>query len=248
MNSWTAYLVFAPVAALLTIGVALSAPSTASESSQQAAIVESTPSTSDASASDVTVVKCTNLVYAGDKIAKCFAPHFLADAAQTTHLHVDPRFAVTRLESEALFEHPFAILSGDEAFTLTEGERNNLQRYLLSGGFVLASSSCGSQAWGDSFQREITSLFPGMTLIPLPADHPVFHTVRDTTSVALTSGRWRLPTLKALVIDGRIAMIWSPEGLNDTAAIGGDCCCCGGEEIKSARLVNLNILAYALTH
>jgi len=248
MNSRTACLAFAPVAALLTIGAALSAPTTASESTPKVAVVESTTSTSDVSALDVTEIRCTNLVYGGDKIAKCFAPHFLTDAAQTTHLHVDPRFAVTRLDSDALFEHPFAILSGDEAFTLTEEERGNLQRYLLSGGFVLASSGCGSQAWGESFQREITALFPGIALTTLPADHPVFHTVRDVTSVALTSGRWRLPTLMALVIDGRVAMIWSPEGLNDTAAIGGDCCCCGGEEIKSARLVNLNILAYALTH
>ena len=43
-------------------------------------------------------------------------------------------------------------------------------------------------------------------------------------------------------------LILSPDGLNDTANAGPSCCCCGGNEIKSAKEINVNLLAYALTH
>ena len=40
---------------------------------------------------------------------------------------------------------------------------------------------------------------------------------------------------------------YSPDGLNDTQHMQG-CCCCGGNEITNAVDVNVNVLAYALTH
>ncbi|MEK6238367.1 MAG: hypothetical protein N2C14_26925 [Planctomycetales bacterium] len=43
-------------------------------------------------------------------------------------------------------------------------------------------------------------------------------------------------------------LIFSPDGLNDTGKVGGNCCCCGGNEILNARQINVNLLAYALTH
>jgi hypothetical protein len=42
--------------------------------------------------------------------------------------------------------------------------------------------------------------------------------------------------------------VFSADGLNDTGNAGGGCCCCGGDEITNAKLVNVNLLAYALTH
>jgi len=82
----------------------------------------------------------------------------------------------------------------------------------------------------------------------LDADHPIFHTVYDVTSSKYKSGSQKLPVLKGLEVDGKIVLIWSPDGLNDTANAGPNCCCCGGNEVKSAKLLNVNILAYALTH
>jgi hypothetical protein len=54
--------------------------------------------------------------------------------------------------------------------------------------------------------------------------------------------------LEGLEIDGRIALIFSPDGLNDTGKAGPKCCCCGGNEVQNARQVNVNLLAYTLTH
>jgi hypothetical protein len=51
--------------------------------------------------------------------------------------------------------------------------------------------------------------------------------------------------LFGLTIGGKIVLIYSPDGLNDTATMHG-CCCCGGNEIKNSQKVNANILVYAL--
>ncbi len=47
---------------------------------------------------------------------------------------------------------------------------------------------------------------------------------------------------------GRLAAVFSPFGLNDTGNAGGGCCCCGGNELKNAKQINANIVAYALIH
>jgi hypothetical protein len=44
---------------------------------------------------------------------------------------------------------------------------------------------------------------------------------------------------------GKLVLIYSQDGLNDTANTSG-CCCCGGNEIANAEQVNVDILAYAL--
>ena len=54
--------------------------------------------------------------------------------------------------------------------------------------------------------------------------------------------------LEGLTIDGRVVMVYSADGLNDTANAGGNCCCCGGNEVLNARQVNVNLLVYAVTH
>ena len=48
-------------------------------------------------------------------------------------------------------------------------------------------------------------------------------------------------------IAGRLGVIYSQDGLNDTAHTHG-CCCCGGNEISNCIQVNVNILAYSLLY
>ena len=81
-------------------------------------------------------------------------------------------------------------------------------------------------------------------------DHPIFHTVFDIRSIRLKKGG--TTQLEGLTIEDKIVLIYSPEGLNDTANAGRNgqrqCCCCGGNEIKNSHEINVNIFTYALTH
>jgi hypothetical protein len=194
------------------------------------------------------VVEVANLIYGNNQTSKCFANDFLRQIEQDTHVRTVKEFAAVRMDSLELFHHPFAIWTGDGTFVLTESQRQNLRDYLLSGGFIVASASCSSSQWNNAFVREMQAVFPDYELKTLDADHPVFHTVHDVTTARYRSGPPRLPRLDGLEIDGRIVMIYSPDGLNDTDNAGPGCCCCGGNEIRSAKLINANLLAYALTH
>jgi len=105
-----------------------------------------------------------------------------------------------------------------------------------------------------SFRAEITKIFPKRAMEKLPpagskeaASDPIYHTVYDIKALE-TKKEGVSAFLEVIRIDGRIALVYSSEGLNDTANAGGDCCCCGGNEVKNAREVNVNLLAYALTH
>ena len=81
---------------------------------------------------------------------------------------------------------------------------------------------------------------------PLDTDHALFHTIYDINNIDVRRPGGR-HAVWGLVVDGRVRMLYSPLGLTDTGNAGGDCCCCGGSEIRNARLINVNPLAYALT-
>lgn len=193
------------------------------------------------------LVRCANLVYGNGQTSKCFADHFLPDAQKETNIWTAHHFTAVKLEAEELFEFPFAVMSGEGSFTFTPQQAENLRRYLGAGGFLVASPGCSSPLWTTSFESEIKKTFPDMELVELPMDHPIFHTVYDVDELK-TKKRGVKAVLKALIFDGRVALVYSPEGLNDTGNAGGSCCCCGGNEVLNARQVNVNLLAYALTH
>lgn len=197
-------------------------------------------------------IDCANLTYGGGKTSRCVASGFLKEFSAKTDVVTTGSFSLVRLEDAAIFDHPFCVMSGEGPFTLSDAERTQLREYLTRGGFLLASAGCSSEPWSASFRREIAAVFPktefpDVELVPIAMTHPIFRTVFDVTKLDTKRHNHR-PVLDGLTIDGRLVAIFSADGLNDTAAAGGTCCCCGGDEIVNARQVNVNILAYALTH
>jgi len=195
---------------------------------------------------DPDMVKCANLIYAGSKSSVCFSDKFLDTVRRETNCQPEGKFAPVKLASQEMYNFPFAIMTGEGRFTLREQERKNLKSYLTRGGFLLASAGCSSNEWNISFRREIAKIFPDKKLKKIEMSHPIFHTVFDISSIRLKRGG--TTKLEGLVIDGKIVLIYSSEGLNDTPNAGRGCCCCGGNEIKNSQEINVNIFTYALTH
>jgi len=193
------------------------------------------------------VVKCANLIYAGSMSSKCFSDKFLVTTRVETNIETQSVFDPVKLSKEELFEYPFSVMTGEGPFVLMEEERINLRSYLERGGFLLASAGCSSKEWDQAFRRELKKVFPEQKLTAIPMEHKIFKTVFDVTSVRLKKSSGSA-TLEGLEIDGRIVLIYSPEGLNDTANAGGGCCCCGGNEVRNSQEINVNVLTYALTH
>lgn len=184
------------------------------------------------------------LTYAGGMIAECFAPLFLRLVEYETDIAVAHDFAHVRADAAALFNHPFAILSGEGAFDLSDTEIANLRDFVTRGGLLVASAGCTNKAWDASMRRALERLFPDHPAAPIPHDHELFHTVYDLSSLTTRTGR--TATLLGIELDGRMAVVYAPEGLNATDDAGGTCCCCGGDEIREARFLNANLLVYAL--
>ena len=191
------------------------------------------------------IVQVANLIYAGTKSSKCFADHFLVQAEKDSSISTSRRFHAVKLASEDVYGFPMLIMTGEGAFTLRDEERENLRKFVERGGFLLASAGCSSQEWDRSFRSEIATVFPDQKLAEISLGHAVFNTVYEIKTLTTSHGKPK--PLEGVSIGGRLGVLYSQDGLNDTAHTQG-CCCCGGNEISNAIQVNVNILAYALTH
>lgn len=192
-------------------------------------------------------VKVGNLVYSMDqKTSVCFADAFLSSTAEKTNIPIRPNFLKLRLGDAELFTTPFCVFTGTGGFKLTEKERQNLRDYLKRGGFLVASPGCSDKSWNAAFLREIEAAFTDVKLETIPMTHPIFDIIHKVPSLTLTHSKGTT-MLKGLTIDGRLALVFSPDGLNDTHHTHG-CCCCGGNEIAQAEMMNINLLMYALLY
>ncbi|MEM7393392.1 MAG: DUF4159 domain-containing protein, partial [Verrucomicrobiota bacterium] len=162
-----------------------------------------------------------------------------------SNLDVNPKFVRVPLESEQLYNFPFCIFSGEGRFSLTDAQRENLYNYLTQGGFILASPGCSDKAWDESLRKEVKLVFPEYELRKIPMTHNVFRVIYNIPALHDKKGNTVL--VEGLFIKGRLAMVYSQEGLNDVRNAKG-CCCCGGNEIQEAQNVNVNILIYSLLH
>lgn len=195
--------------------------------------------------SDLTLLQCGNLIYAGNKTSVCFADRFLTDVSRQTNLRVNKKFCPVRLDSDALFDYPFCVMSGNENFSLSQKERNQLRKYLTRGGFLLVSPGCSDAKWDRSFRQEIKLCFPEYSLKKIPMTHPIFSIVNQIPR--LTDKYGKPVSIEGLEINGRLVMVYSKDGLNDVAHAQG-CCCCGGNEIDNPARVNVNVFTYAVLY
>ncbi len=191
------------------------------------------------------VVQVANLVYAGSKSSECFADHFLVRTENDSTISTSRRFHAVKLSGEEVYNYPLLIMTGEGEFVLGSAERANLRAYLMRGGFLLSSAGCSSTEWDRSFRREMATLFEENKMEQLDLSHPVFHTVYDIEKLTAKHGEPR--PLEGISIGDRLAVLYSQDGLNDTAHTQG-CCCCGGNEITNAESINVNILAYSLSY
>ena len=193
-------------------------------------------------------VKCANLIFAGTQTSRCFSDEFLSVAQKKTAIGTERHFQSVKLASDELFKFPFVMITGESDFFFSKAERENLKKYLESGGFMLASAGCSSKKFDDSFRREIKTIFGDKAFKPIPKDHVIFRTVNKIEKLDLRHSEGGAPPeLLGMEMNGKIVLVYSPHGLNDTSNTEG-CCCCGGNEISNSLDVNVNVLVYALLH
>lgn len=192
------------------------------------------------------LVRVARLVYSARPGDICFASGFLGVVARATDIAIDERFHDLSLDSPDISEFPFAIMTGSGRFTLNEKQEESFRRHLETGGFILASAACSDHGWAVSFEAMLKRVFPEGELQPIAPGHELLNILHRVDRIELRRTT-QTPAIYGMTIKGRLALVYSPMGLNDSSNAGPGCCCCGGNEIRNANLINANILAWALT-
>lgn len=79
---------------------------------------------------------------------------------------------VVEVGSVDIFAYPFIHMTGHGNVLLSDQEAQNLRKYLLSGGFLHIDDNYGLDPF---VRRELKKVFPELSFIELPFQHPVYH-------------------------------------------------------------------------
>ena len=173
-------------------------------------------------------------------------PNWLETFATRTGIPTAKSEVVVTLDSEDLYQYPFLYVSGHGRIDLSETDIQELRRYLDAGGFLYADDNYGLDA---SFRQVVARLFPEEEMVPIGAEHPIYHSFYDLQSLPKIHQHDGEPAQGFGVLrGGRLVLFytWSSDigdGLED-AEVHGD----PPEVREAAARMAVNILMYALTH
>lgn len=137
-----------------------------------------------------------------------------------TNIHADFS-ARLPLSSKELLETPWVFVPA-LSFTLTEGELENLGRYLEAGGFLLLDASTGVGSDVDAFFRQmvkdaLAKVGREARFLRLPNNHPIYHSFFDFDGPPLGggdgTGRGSTDYMVGVEVEGRLAVVLSYQNL-----------------------------------
>ncbi len=178
----------------------------------------------------------------------------LYEVEQTTSVVTLDRVASLGPDDPALFDHPLAVLLGDDGLeALDETAVEQLARYLQYGGFLFIDDCSGvkDSAFDASVRRLCSRIFPTRPLAPLPSEHSLY---RAFFLVDRPLGRLNLvPYLEGVSVGEVTPLVYCRNDLSGALARGQDgrnafMVVPGGElQRREAVKLGINLLLYALT-
>ena len=99
-------------------------------------------------------------------------PNLLQYLEKNTPISVKNENIHVNLIDENAHQYPYFYLTGHGNIRFTDNEIISLRSILMNNGFLHADDNYGMDA---SFRREMKRVFPNKELVPLPNDHPIFH-------------------------------------------------------------------------
>lgn len=181
-------------------------------------------------------------------------------AAANLGAPTDAEVKLIRLTDPALFNHNLVFMHGRNAFSLSANERKALRTFVERGGTLVADAICSSDAFSESFRREMAAVFPDHPLGPIPADHAMFSPQfggadlkqlrrRDPQAGAgdrlETAVRQVQPDLEGVRLGERYGVIFSRYDIS-CALESHESLECKGYVREDASRLGLNLLLYAL--
>jgi hypothetical protein len=123
----------------------------------------------------------------------------------------------------------------------------NLKKYLSHGGFMFASGCCTNPEFPRAWRRELSRIFPGEKVKPIPYDHLIYRSFHKIDRVRCLNEP-RDIQLEGLFYQGNLVAVMCEDGL--CCAFSADNSCNRGKGIspEDGQKLALNIAIYALTH
>tara|TARA_Y100001968_G_C19403132_1_gene742124 strand:- start:857 stop:1501 length:645 start_codon:yes stop_codon:yes gene_type:complete len=99
-------------------------------------------------------------------------PNLLNYLAKNTPISAMEHEVRIKLLDENANQYPYLYMTGHGNVKFTENEIIKLRSVLMNNGFLHADDNYGMD---QSFRREMKRVFPNKDFVPLPNDHPIFH-------------------------------------------------------------------------
>lgn len=186
--------------------------------------------------------------------------NLLQDFRNQTQLNLVLEKKLINPTLEELADHPFIFLHGRTTFSFEPAQREELRKYLERGGFIFADAICGAREFADAFRNEFKTILPEYPLEPIPADHSLWNDEKfgydlSRTKVTLHTpdrnapggftSQEVVPQLEGITIDGRLAVVFSPNDLS-CALENASATQCRGYSRDSAIKIGTNVILYRL--
>lgn len=174
-------------------------------------------------------------------------PNLIREVNRRTTIRLARQPAVVEPGSPRLFDYPIIFATGHGNIAFTPAERENLRRYLFSGGFLHVDDNYGLDEF---FRPEVKRLFPDRELVELPFTHPVYHCFYSFPQglPKVHEHHGGPPHGYGILHGGRVILYYSfntdlQNGWEDAEVHGNP-----PERREAALRMGVNIVVYALTH
>lgn len=178
----------------------------------------------------------------------------LSGLKDNTNIDVCYEPAAVAFDDPQLGHFPLLFMTGHYDFQLSEAEAAGLGRFLKRGGLLFATAGAGLKPFDRAFKRELKKAVPGAELIKLPPSHPLLlggwnalERVTYTAPALRDNPTLEAPEVYALVLDGRLAVVYSPYDVLSGVNRESNSYAKGLVDTDALRL-SLNVITYALSH
>ncbi len=177
---------------------------------------------------------------------KTALPNLIKFCNAQLKMNIYPEEDVVEVGSSDIFQYPFVHMTGHGNVVFTDSEAKNLRNYLISGGFLHIDDNYGLDKF---IRREMKKVFPELSFIELPYNHPVYHQKYNFPNglpkVHLHDEK--PPQGFGLIYQGRLVCFYSYEcdlgnGWEDQSVYNDP-----EEKRQEALRMGANLLGYALT-
>ncbi len=98
-------------------------------------------------------------------------PNMLAEFEKRAKIPAMKKEVVVTPDQPRIFELNMLYLTGHGNMKFSDGDIENLRKYLFNGGFLYVDDDYGLD---EAFRREVKKLFPEYKLTEIPFDHPLY--------------------------------------------------------------------------